>query len=98
MRSENERADRKKEIRGPGLPYILLCNNLFESLQDLRVAELCESEDRASALNGLDDLCGDVAGKRKASGTGVEFHKTTKSLLSCFCHTRERRGDRLSQI
>jgi hypothetical protein len=71
-----------------GQTHVLQLADLQQPLQHLGVLELRIPQDRATGLDRLDDLVRHVAGQRETSGVGVDFHRSSKSLLSSCRHSR----------
>lgn len=61
--------------------------DLFNSLENLRIAEFRETQDCTAGLDWLDDLGAIVASKREARSGRVNLHGASKSLL-CRCGHR----------
>lgn len=57
-----------------------------QALQDLLVGELGVAHDRASRLDGLDDLGGGVAGEREPRRVAVNLHCPPQRLLRARRH------------
>jgi hypothetical protein len=69
-----------------GHAHLLRLHDPHEAGQDLGVGEAGEAHDGAAALDGLDDLGGQVAGEGEARGVGVDLHRAPQRLLGSGCH------------
>lgn len=67
-------------------PHLFLLADVGYSLEQILVREAHEAHDGASTLDGLNDLGGLVACKRKAGRSRVDLHRPPKRLLGSGRH------------